>query len=83
VLRDDPKPTEPASVSRIGEREADITISEGRYHQIKRMGAAVGNRVEAIHRTAVGPQELGDLPEGEWRFLTGVEVADLMGESTD
>lgn len=79
VLRDDPRPTEPATVRRIGEREADIIISEGRYHQIKRMGAAVGNRVESIHRTAVGTLELGDLPEGEWRFLTGEEVEALGG----
>jgi 16S rRNA pseudouridine516 synthase len=41
------------------------------------MGAAVGNRVESIHRTMIGPLELGDLPEGEWRFLTEDEVAAL------
>lgn len=81
ILRDDPRPTEPATVRRTGEREADIVISEGRYHQIKRMGAAVGNRVEAIHRTAVGPLELGDLPEGEWRFLTPEEVSVFTGTS--
>lgn len=79
VLRDDPAPTLPATVRRAsgreGEHEADILISEGRYHQIKRMGAAVGNRVESIHRTAIGDLELGDLPEGEWRFLTDAEVA--------
>jgi 16S rRNA pseudouridine516 synthase len=79
VLRDDPAPTLPAVVRRVGGekegREADIVISEGRYHQIKRMCAAVGNRVESIHRTAVGPLELGDLPEGEWRFLAADEVA--------
>ncbi len=78
VLRDDPAPTLPAVVRRIGDglegREADIVISEGRYHQVKRMGAAVGNRVESIHRSAIGPLELGDLPEGEWRFLTEAEV---------
>jgi 16S rRNA pseudouridine516 synthase len=83
VLRDDPKPTEPATVHRAPEgeagREADIIISEGRYHQIKRMGAAVGNRVESIHRTAVGPLELGDLPTGEWRFLTETEVTSFLG----
>lgn len=79
VLRDDPKPTEPATVVRITELEADITIAEGRYHQLKRMGAAVGNRVEAIHRHTVGTLELGDLPEGEWRFLTAEEVALFMG----
>jgi 16S rRNA pseudouridine516 synthase len=83
VLRDDPKPTEPATVRRVGEREADIIISEGRYHQIKRMGAAVGNRVESIHRTAVGPLELDDLPQGEWRFLTAEEVSALRGDGDD
>jgi len=81
VLRDDPTPTEPAKVDRISDLEADITISEGRYHQIKRMGAAVGNRVESIHRTAVGGLELGDLPLGEWRFLTVDEIAAAAGEN--
>jgi 16S rRNA pseudouridine516 synthase len=75
VLRDDPAPTLPAVVKRVSEHEADILITEGRYHQIKRMGAAVGNRVESLHRSAVGPLELGDLPEGEWRFLTDEEAA--------
>jgi len=77
VLRDDPMPTEPATVVRLSDLEADITIAEGRYHQLKRMGAAVGNRVEAIHRHTIGTLELGDLPEGEWRFLTGEEVEEL------
>lgn len=79
VLRDDPAPTLPATVRRLGEREADIVISEGRYHQIKRMAAAVGNRVEAIHRIAIGALELGDLPEGEWRYLEPGEVGALFG----
>ena len=77
VLRDSPEPTAPAVVRRLAEdatgRTADIAITEGRYHQIKRMCAAAGNRVTSIHRTAVGPLELGDLAEGEWRFLTGEE----------
>ncbi|MCD6024405.1 MAG: rsuA [Fibrobacteria bacterium] len=75
VLRDDPAPTLPAVVRPLGEREADIVITEGRYHQIKRMVAAVGNRVESIHRSAIGPLDLGTLPEGEWRYLTDEEVA--------
>jgi 16S rRNA pseudouridine516 synthase len=75
VLRDDPAPTLPAIVRKESDRVADIIITEGRYHQIKRMCAAVGNRVESIHRTAVGALELGDLPEGQWRFLTESEVA--------
>ena len=75
ILRDDPVPTLPAIVHRLGEREADIIITEGRYHQIKRMVAAAGNRVESIHRSAIGPLELGALPEGEWRYLTSEEIA--------
>lgn len=77
VLRDDPAPTAPARVERIEERVIDITIREGRYHQVKRMAAAVGNRVESIHRTAIGPLSLGDLPEGEWRYLSDDEVRAL------
>lgn len=82
VLRDDPAPTLPAIVHRLSEREADIVITEGRYHQIKRMCAAVGNRVESIHRIAVGALELGDLSEGQWRFLSETEIAifDTPGE---
>ncbi len=77
VLRDDPSPTAPATVTRITETTTDIVITEGRYHQIKRMCAAVGNRVESIHRTTIGTLQLGDLPEGEWRFLTPEEIAGL------
>jgi 16S rRNA pseudouridine516 synthase len=77
ILRDDPAPTLPAVVRRLGELEADITITEGRYHQIKRMVAAAGNRVESIHRIAIGPLELGELPEGEWRYLSADEVESL------
>jgi 16S rRNA pseudouridine516 synthase len=78
VLRDDPAPTAPAKVARLAEREIDIEISEGRYHQVKRMAAAVGNRVESIHRTAIGPLALGELAEGEWRYLTEAEVQSLL-----
>ncbi|HBP68264.1 MAG TPA: 16S rRNA pseudouridine(516) synthase, partial [Alcanivorax sp.] len=49
--------------------------SEGRYHQVKRMLAAVGNRVVALHREAVGHIELDpDLPAGAWRPLTDAEI---------
>ena len=74
LLRDDPDPTLPATVVRHDARTIDLGITEGRYHQIKRMGGAVGNRVESIHRIAIGPLGLEDLPEGEWRFLTEEEV---------
>lgn len=44
-----------------------LEIQEGKYHQVKRMVAAAGNRVEALHRTHFGAYTLGDVPEGQWR----------------
>lgn len=51
-----------------------LTIIEGKYHQVKRMFAAIGNRVKALHREKIGPIQL-DVAEGEWRYLTKEEVA--------
>jgi 16S rRNA pseudouridine516 synthase len=79
-LRSDPEPTRPAQVETLDERHCLITLTEGRYHQVKRMFAAVGNRVEAIHRIAVGPVRLEeDLAPGNWRFLSAAEVGALQG----
>lgn len=55
--------------------EVLLTITEGKYHQVKRMFAAVGNRVVGLHREQIGGIELGDLAPGEWRELTAEEVA--------
>lgn len=77
VLKDDPKPTAPAKVEILPDREAEITITEGRYHQVKRMLGAVGNRVDSIHRSAIGDLKLGDLKPGEWRHLSDEEVERL------
>lgn len=58
--------------------EGQITITEGRYHQIKRMFAAVGNRITYLRRMSIGELSLDmSLPEGEWRFLTDEEIASL------
>jgi 16S rRNA U516 pseudouridylate synthase RsuA-like enzyme len=54
-----------------------ITLYEGKYHQIKRMLAAIGNHAKYIHRTEVGPVLLGDLEPGKWRLLTEEEVTVL------
>lgn len=79
-LRGDEQPTRPAQVALESERCCLITLTEGRYHQVKRMFGAVGNRVEGIHRIAVGPVALdGDLAPGAWRFLSDAEVAALLG----
>lgn len=75
VLHDDPAPTRPAEARKVADTELLLTISEGRYHQVKRMLAAVGNRVVALHREAVGGIELDpDLPVGAWRSLTDAEI---------
>ncbi len=75
VLKDDPQPTRAARIDAISEQVVDLTISEGRYHQVKRMLAAVGNRVEALHRLQIGPVELDPtLEAGAFRVLTDDEI---------
>ena len=56
------------------DNEVLLTITEGRYHQVKRMFAAVGNRVVGLHREQIGALKLADLAPGEWRNLTEDEV---------
>ena len=70
-------PTSPAQVRRLGKREIEITLREGRNRQVRRMVEAVGNGVAALRRVSFGPLELGDLPEGEARRLSDREVAEL------
>ena len=67
--------TKPAALEKLFANEARLTITEGRYHQVKRMFAAVGNRVEELHREAIGDIVLDeDLEEGEYRPLTTAEI---------
>jgi 16S rRNA pseudouridine516 synthase len=81
VLDDDPRPVRAAECMATGENRLRLTLTEGKYHQVKRMIAAVGNRVEALHRSRIGPLELGpQLPPGHWRWLTPAEVAALQGK---
>ena len=77
VLDDDPKPVKAQACSAEGERHLRLTLTEGKYHQVKRMVAAVGNRVEALHRSQIGGLVLGDLAPGQWRFLTPSDLAVL------
>jgi len=77
-LSGDDTPLAPATLDVIDARRARVTITEGRYHQVRRMFAAVGNHVESLHRSAIGTLELGDLTVGEWRELSTVEVVSLL-----
>ena len=64
----------PAKARLRGEHEVELTLTEGRFHQAKRMLAAVGLPVKALHREAIGELEL-DVPEGQCRLLTPGEIA--------
>jgi 16S rRNA pseudouridine516 synthase len=70
VLDDDPKPCFATACQQLGEHTLAMTIVEGRYHQVKRMMAAVGNHVAKLHRTDIGQYVMPtDLAEGEWCWL--------------
>lgn len=70
VLDDDPKPCQATACEQISENVLAMTIVEGRYHQVKRMMAAVGNHVAKLHRVKIGAYTMPDnLVEGEWRWL--------------
>ena len=69
TLKGDDTPLKPVECDITGERAVRLTLYEGRYHQIKRMFAALGNRVTALHRLKLGGIELGDLDKGEYRLL--------------
>ena len=68
-LKDEDAPCRPAQLRWRGPREAELTLLEGRYHQVKRMFASQGFTVTALHREGFGNLELGDLPAGQWREL--------------
>lgn len=73
-------PTQPAGLSFVGGRRdrIDITIHEGRYHQVKRMFEMVGHPVRRLHRSRFGTLQLGNLKPGEWRELAEDEVEALI-----
>ena len=78
VLESETTALAPAILEPITERTAHLTITEGRYHQVRRMFAAVGNPVVALHRDRIGALDLpDDLAPGEWRILTAEEQVAL------
>ena len=75
MLNDETEPVAAMAAERLDDHTLKLTLTGGKYHQVKRMVAASGNRVEALHRESVGPYVLPqDLEPGEWRWL------DLLGE---
>ncbi len=75
VLDDDPRPVKAAACEKSGDLQLRLTLTEGKYHQVKRMLAAVGNRVEALHRSQIGGLVLNDLAPGQWRWLNEQDLA--------
>ncbi|UPR56618.1 pseudouridine synthase [Vibrio sp. ED004] len=73
-LQGEKNPTRPAELEVISPKEVLLTITEGKFHQVKRMFAAVGNRVVGLHREQIGDVSL-DVEEGQWRYLTEDEVS--------
>ena len=80
VLDDDPKPVRAAACEAVDNHHLRLTLTEGKYHQVKRMVAAVGNRVEGLHRSQIGGLTLpADLAPGQWRWLDEADLALIAG----
>ncbi|SFW21536.1 pseudouridine synthase [Luteibacter sp. UNCMF366Tsu5.1] len=79
MLEGETDPLEPATLEVLAPRRARLTLTEGRYHQARRMFAAVGNHVVTLERVALGGLTLEGLPSGEWRLLDASDVARLFG----
>lgn len=82
LLRGEKELTKPATLEILDDYNVNLTLSEGRYHQVKRMFASLGNKVVALHRWKIGGVVLDEhLAEGEFRPLTEEEIVYLGGES--
>ncbi|MDH7452280.1 pseudouridine synthase [Luteimonas composti] len=81
MLEAETTPLKPARLEAIDGTHARLSITEGRYHQVRRMFAAVGNHVQALHRSRIGGLELGGLEPGQWRPLDAGDLARLFAEA--
>ena len=80
MLEGEEKPLLPVAMQVIGPKEATVVLDEGRYHQVRRMFAALGNHVVALHRDRIGALDLpDDLPPGQWRQLDEAGIAAIFG----
>ena len=82
LLRNETSPTRPASLQRLTDRRVRIQVTEGRYHLVRRLFAALGNRVTALHRERIGRLPLDPrLSPGEWRGLETRERLEVCPKS--
>jgi 16S rRNA pseudouridine516 synthase len=81
LLESEKTPLLPAQMETLQPRLARLTLHEGRYHQVRRMFAAVGNHVAALHRFQVGNLALDDLPAGQWRALDATDIDRVFGRA--
>nr|WP_238345824.1 16S rRNA pseudouridine(516) synthase [Luteimonas saliphila] len=77
LLESEKTPLKPALLEAIDDTHARLAITEGRYHQVRRMFAAVGNHVQALHRECIGGLGLDGLAEGRWRALDAADLERL------
>jgi len=79
MLESEETPLAPVQMATLEPRRARLVLTEGRYHQVRRMFAAVGNHVNTLHRERIGGLSLGDLPSGQWRALGAGDLVALFG----
>ncbi len=77
LLESEKTPLLPVRMETLNARSVRVTLTEGRYHQVRRMFAAVGNHVVTLHRSRIGGLGLQDLPSGEWRALQPTDIQQL------
>lgn len=77
MLESEQTPLLPVELDVLAPTRARLTLHEGRYHQVRRMFAAVGNHVVALHRSRVGGLALGSLEQGAWRALEAADVEQM------
>jgi len=82
MLESEATPLRPAELQVLAPNKARLVLTEGRYHQARRMFAATGNRVETLHRAAVGGLRLEGLAPGEWRLLNAEDLARMWADHT-
>ena len=78
-LHDEPLPLRARRCAKLNDRQLELVINEGKYHQVKRMLAAAGNRVDALHRSAIGGYAMpSELASGAWVWLSTADLQALI-----